>query len=143
MSFWKSVNDRGRQSEDFSEIDTFGVGSDVNLNNLASFDLADIIGDEHSLTNTDYINNNHQEKQERKDVDEVTLSRVNIQASKSATERPNSSTKENEDLSIPQKKEENQQESAVTREPNQTKRRYPCIVCKKKFSDKSRMKEHE
>ena len=40
MSFWKGVN------EDFSEIDTSGVGTDVNLNNLASFDLADIIGDE-------------------------------------------------------------------------------------------------
>ena len=89
MSFWKSVN------EDFSEIDTSGVGTDGNLNNLASFDLADIIGDEHSLTNTDYINNNYQENKEGKDVDQVTL---NIEASKSATELLKSaSPKGNED----------------------------------------------
>ena len=82
MSFWKSVN------EDFSEIDTSGVGTDGNLNNLASFDLL-------TLTNTHYINNNYQENKEGKDVDQVTL---NIEASKSATELLKSaSPKGNED----------------------------------------------
>ena len=91
MSFWKSVN------EDFSEIDTSGVGTDGNLNNLASFDLADIIGDEHSLTNTDYINNNYWENEEGKDVDQVTLSEMNIEASKSAAEVLKSSTPKGND----------------------------------------------
>ena len=139
MSFWKGVN------EDFSEIDTSGVGTDGNLNNLASFDLADIIGDEHSLTNTHYINNNYEENQEGKDVVQVTLSRKNIEASKSVTELlKSSSLKGNEDQSncLPQKKEENQLEFAVKTESNRMKRRYPCIVCKKKFADKSSMKEH-
>eukprot|EP00092_Neocalanus_flemingeri_P096525 GFUD01122889.1.p1 GENE.GFUD01122889.1~~GFUD01122889.1.p1 ORF type:complete len:122 (-),score=30.75 GFUD01122889.1:239-604(-) len=54
MSFWSSVN------ADFSEIDTSDVVTDVNLNNLTSFDLKDIISDEHSLTNTDYINHNYE-----------------------------------------------------------------------------------
>ena len=71
MSFWKSVN------EDFSEIDTSGVGADGNLNNLASFDLADIIGDEHS------------------DVDQC--SEMNIEASKSAAEVLKSSTPKGND----------------------------------------------
>ena len=57
MSFWKSVH------VDFSEIDTSAVGGDTNLNSLASFDLADIIGEEHSLTNTDCINNNFEDQQ--------------------------------------------------------------------------------
>ena len=145
MSFWKSVN------EDFSEIDTSGVGTDGNLNNLASFDLADIIGDEHSLTNTDYINNNYQENQEGKDIDQVTLSRKNIEASKSANEVLKSPSpkgiddqngREDQSNCLPQHKEENQQEFAVKRESYRMKRRYPCIVCKKKFADKSSMKEH-
>ena len=116
MSFWKSVN------EDFSEIDTSGVGTDGNLNNLASFDLADIIGDEHSLTNTDYIINNYQENEEGKDVDQLTLSEMNFEASKSVAEVLKSSTpkgnddqrgREDQSNILPQQKEENQQEFAI------------------------------
>ena len=64
------------------------------------------MSNEHSLTNTDYINNNCQEKEEGKDVDQDTLSRMNIEASKSETELlKSSSPKGNEDNKNLQSKE--------------------------------------
>eukprot|EP00092_Neocalanus_flemingeri_P096526 GFUD01122890.1.p1 GENE.GFUD01122890.1~~GFUD01122890.1.p1 ORF type:complete len:185 (-),score=49.21 GFUD01122890.1:46-600(-) len=148
MSFWSSVN------ADFSEIDTSDVVTDVNLNNLTSFDLKDIISDEHSLTNTDYINHNYESFEKEMGA----MQNINKETESSARNTDGgqnnsyAQTFETEvDLSLHhevnhrEKQLEYQDKSIQNITENnkeRLKRRYPCIVCKKKFTEKSSMKAH-
>ena len=130
---------------DFSEIDTSAVGSDANLNTLASFDLADIIGEEHSLSNTDYINNNFEEKEKaneernsKKNLKKVQVEEQNCFTTSSGDQAQNEEGG-NANSSHPIK---NVHKPVTKTNQSRIKRRYPCIVCKKKFAEKSKMKDH-
>ena len=53
------MTDHNLTNLDFSEIDTSDLHPDLNLGDLPSFDLQDIIADDdHPPANTDYMNNN-------------------------------------------------------------------------------------
>ena len=166
MSFWRSVH------ADFSEIDTSQVGTDVNLNDLTSFDLKDIINDDHSLTNTDYINNNFEGFKKETDAEKMINKEELVDSSVVDTDGAHKNrgiikcnscdqTFENVvDLNIHlevnhvEKKFEEfidvsrspspkiETKPKVTNKSERPKNRYPCIVCKKKFAEKSSMKAH-
>eukprot|EP00092_Neocalanus_flemingeri_P091912 GFUD01116611.1.p1 GENE.GFUD01116611.1~~GFUD01116611.1.p1 ORF type:complete len:176 (-),score=42.20 GFUD01116611.1:50-577(-) len=139
MSFWSSVN------ADFSEIDTSDVVSDVNLNNLTSFDLKDIISDEHSLTNTDYINHNY-ESFENKETESSARNTDGGQNNSSAqTFETEVNLSLHHEINHRGKQHEYQKDKSmpkITGNKERLKSWYPCIVCKKKFAEKSSMKAH-
>ena len=125
----------------FSEIDTSDLPGDFSLNvgELPTFDLRDIIMDESNLSNTDYINNNVQEN-----FIEMK-SEIKIELSPEADMTPISSViaKHEEEPGgkrygkrIPKFKK-----SAVP-DSSSIQSHFGCIVCKRKFSDKAEMKHH-
>eukprot|EP00092_Neocalanus_flemingeri_P027934 GFUD01030327.1.p1 GENE.GFUD01030327.1~~GFUD01030327.1.p1 ORF type:complete len:211 (-),score=57.52 GFUD01030327.1:54-686(-) len=174
MSFWSSVN------ADFSEIDTSDVVTDVNLNNLTSFDLKDIISDEHSLTNTDYINHNYESFEKEMGAMQNINKETELSARNTDGGQNNSSAqtfetnKETESSAINTgggennssaqaietevdlrlhhevnhrgKQLEYQKDKSMHKITGNNEERlkswYPCIVCKKKFAEKSSMKAH-
>eukprot|EP00092_Neocalanus_flemingeri_P020793 GFUD01022530.1.p1 GENE.GFUD01022530.1~~GFUD01022530.1.p1 ORF type:complete len:194 (-),score=51.34 GFUD01022530.1:50-631(-) len=157
MSFWSSVN------ADFSEIDTSDVVTDVNLNNLTSFDLKDIISDEHSLTNTDYINHNYESFEKEMGSMQNKSSAQTFETDKETESsaintgggQNNSSAQAIEtevDLRLHHevhhrgKQLEDQTDKSMQKITSNSEERlkswYPCIVCKKKFAEKSSMKAH-
>ena len=125
----------------FSEIDTSDLPGDFSLNvgELPTFDLRDIIMDESNLSNTDYINNNVQEN-----FIEMR-SEIKIELSPEADMTPISSVnaKHEEEPGgkrygkrIPKfKKSEVPDTSSI-------QFHFGCVVCKRKFSDKAEMKHH-
>jgi len=130
MSLWKRVH------SDFSEIDT--SGTDVSLGGLASCDLADIIVEENALTNTDYINNNFEAEKEKNDNNGRVCE---------FKHPPAPSDRTNIDEATRAAKVQDESENSVTSERSSSdkeprKKRYPCIVCKKKFAEKATMKTH-
>eukprot|EP00092_Neocalanus_flemingeri_P101023 GFUD01129101.1.p1 GENE.GFUD01129101.1~~GFUD01129101.1.p1 ORF type:complete len:186 (-),score=52.50 GFUD01129101.1:54-611(-) len=149
MSFWSSVN------ADFSEIDTSDVVTDVNLNNLTSFDLKDIISDEHSLTNTDYINHNYESFEKEMGAMQNINKETELSARNTDGGQNNSSAqaiKTEVDLrfhnevnhrgkQLEYKKDKSMPKITGNNE-EKLKSWYPCIVCKKKFAEKSSMKAH-
>ena len=125
----------------FSEIDTSDLPGDFSLNvsELPTFDLRDIIMDESNLSNTDYINNNDQENIE-------IGGEAQIELNPEADMTPNSnivSISKHEELvgkrygkRIPKFKK-----SAVP-DTSLIQSHFGCVVCKRKFSDKAEMKHH-
>ena len=135
MSLWKGVH------SDFSEIDT--SGTDVSLSALASCDLADIIVEENALTNTDYINNNFEEEKEENDNNgkfcgfKHPLTTSGTSANNDGGEAsPGNVRDENSGYS------ETSDRFKSGNVKDARERRYPCIVCKKKFAEKAKMKAH-
>ena len=134
---------------DFSEIDT--SGTDVSLGALASCDI-DIIM-EQALANTDYINNNFEEKKDEsgpynnnfEDKSDGGSTKMNNEVKVSGmsggdetSERPDQLPRERLPCS------ESIGSAFSERKTRKTKssKRFPCIVCKRKFSEKSEMKDH-
>ena len=136
MSLWKGVH------SDFSEIDT--SGTDVSLGALASCDLADIIVEENALTNTDYINNNFEEQKEENDNNDKVWGFKHPLTSSGTT------TNNDDDEAFPGNVRDVRSGYSETSERHKSsngkeearERRYPCIVCKKKFAEKAKMKAH-
>jgi len=134
MSLWKGVN------SDFSEIDT--SGTDVSLGALASCDLADIIVEENALTNTDYINNNFEEEREKNDNNNGTTWEFKHPSVPSADRTTTDDATRAGKVQDESENSVSSERSISDKEPRERRRRYPCIVCKKKFAEKATMKTH-
>ena len=125
----------------FSEIDTSDLPGDFSLNvsELPTFDLRDIIMDESNLSNTDYINNNVQEN-----IIEMR-SETQIETNPEAAMTPNSCVIAKHEVQpggkrygkrIPKFKKTSVPDTSSIQSY------FGCVVCKRKFSDKAEMKHH-
>ena len=131
-SDWKTLMASWKRSNlDFSEIDTSGLPPDLNLGELPSFDLRDIIDDGQALNNTDYINNNFEQKQ-----------LANQEVTTSAVEKKQGKNRGAQYLQLkPSTRLGGKPVSSFFRK-FKPEDYFTCIVCKSRFLEKSVMKEH-
>ena len=137
--------------DEFREIDTSKVGAVPNL--LTALDIADIISEEQSISNPDYMNNNNFDHSFKNNVLNSEFPNINVEDFRSNNCY---SAAVNDGLGakktyfeafegrigqcIPYDGKCSVVE--IECESNYIKKRYPCIVCKKKFVAKSEMKHH-
>ena len=115
---------------DFSEIDTSDIATDLSDLPLPGFDdIKEIIADESSLVNTDYMNQN---LLQRKTEDTNPLMFVTITGDLASEVEISTSVDQHN----------TKKTKAVKKKVRKAVSGFSCVVCKKVFKDKKEMKHH-